>query len=83
MAMAKVKTEKNALKATEQAERNVLAFKQTARRVQAAIAAGYTLTGVRLSDPKSGHADGLVVTLTDGEGKSAAAAVGKIVAARA
>jgi hypothetical protein len=54
-----------------------------AKQMIAAINAGYTLTGVRLSDPKSDHANGTVVTLSAEEAAPVVAAVKAVLEARA
>ena len=48
-----------------------------ARRQIAAIDAGYTITGIRLSDPKSDHATGVVVTLDAALAKEVVAVIRK------
>lgn len=71
-----------AAKKAEEAERNALFRKQHARRLSAALGAGYTVTGLRLSDPKSDHANGVVVTFDDAEQKKIVDAVRGVLEAR-
>jgi hypothetical protein len=69
--------------ATDEAERQALYRKQHARRLLASIVvAGYTVTGVRLSDPKTEHADGVVVGFSADEAAKVTAAIRGILEAR-
>ena len=66
----------------EQAEVDALRRKQHRDRLIKAMDRGYTLPGVRLGDPKSGGADGLVVTFSADEGAEIVEAIRAVVEAR-
>lgn len=63
-------------------ERAALLRKQHSRRLLAALDAGYTLTGVRLSSPKDDHENGVVVTFEESEAGAVVAAIKKVLSAR-
>ena len=66
----------------DQAERDALARTQHKRRLLAAIGQGMTLTGVRLSNPATGHAEGVVITLDQAEGAALVSQIRALVEAR-
>lgn len=66
----------------ERAEREALSRKHHTRRLMAAVDAGYTVTGLRMSDAATEHANGVVVTFDDKEQLQVVALIKKILSAR-
>lgn len=66
----------------ERDEQEALRRVQHGRRLNKAIDAGFTITGLRMSNPKDEHATGVVVTFDEDEQKQMVDAVRKIIGAR-
>lgn len=55
---------------------------QAAAPAQSSIPKGWTIPGLRISNPKDGHESGMVVTLTEDEAEPVLAVIRKVVEAR-